>query len=51
MVARVGSSEGEASLVRTFQVNDPVVIVEDLIDGDLDTDLIVYGVGARLFVP
>lgn len=50
MLAGVCGGEGEAAGVVFALVDDAVVIVEGLVDGDLDLEVVVDRVGVRVWV-
>lgn len=53
MFPGIPRSEGEASLVVALLVDDPVIVIEGLVDGDEDCELVFLavcvGVGLELF--
>lgn len=50
MLAGLGGGEGEAAGAAVALGHDPVVIVEDLVDGDEDLQVGVDGIRVRLLV-
>lgn len=51
VLAGIGSSEGEATLVGTLLVHDTMVIVEGLVNGNQKCELVVFAVGVGLGLP
>lgn len=50
VLAGLGGGEGEAAGVAIALGHDPVVVVEDLVDGDEDSQVGVDGIRVRLLV-
>lgn len=51
VVARVGSTKSEAPLGSALLAHDAVVIVEDFVDADVDSHVVVGVVAAAMLVP
>jgi hypothetical protein len=51
VLAGIGSSEGKATLVGTLLVHDTMVIVEGLVNGNQERELVVFAVGVGLGLP